>query len=275
MTTGLPTALTLDAESDTAVTVKVTLYPAGGSATATDLTFSCSVTASTSNSRMRLLNTLNITNCDTNEDCGENAKCNVEKEGEQVVSSSCTCNDGYEPNNDKTECVQKSSEPTPPPSGCSIAVNAPTTLKYGNYTVKASSDTNTIKDSGATGAYFRYDADVAIGTKQETPQTVDSTSSDKKSFTVAFDTAVTTALPRFYAEEKSEKEIPCTLSSDNKTATCTPTNDHMKDGKKYTIHYRTGCAKTGKTTGIEVEYESSAYTKVGSVLLIALGVFLL
>ena len=142
--------------------------------------------------------------------------------------------------------------------------------------MKASTDSgNTINDSGVTGAYFRYDVDVAIGATQVTPQTVDSTSSDKKSFTVAFDAAVDTVLPRFYAEETSEEEIPCTLSTDKKTATCTPTNDHMKDGKKYTIHYRTNCAKKGTTTGIEVEYESSAYAKLGSVLLFALGVFLL
>ena len=198
----------------------------------------------------------------------ENATCN---------GSICVCNSDYKPNEAGTACVEDNSQsgPTTEPP-CKVSVNAPATPKYGNYTVKASSDSgNTIDDSGVTGAYFRYDNDVAIGAKQETPQTVDSTSSDKKSFTVAFDDAVTTALPRFYAEEKSEKEIPCTLSSDNKTATCTPTKDHMKDGKKYTIHYRTDCAKTGTTTGIEVEFESSAYAKLGSVLLIALGVFLL
>lgn len=151
----------------------------------------------------------------------------------------------------------------------------PKTPKYGNYTVTASSEGNTIKDSGVTGAYFRYDANVVIGATQTKSQSVNSESSDKKSFTVAFDTAVETALPRFYAEEKSEIEIPCTLSSDKKTATCTPTSDHMKDGKTYTIYYRTNCAKTGTTTEIEVEYESSAYAKLGSVLLIALGVVLL
>ena len=228
---------------------------------------------------MRLLNTGDIGDCDDNDECeDEHAECTGEDEAKK-----CTCVGEYEPNSQGTACVEKSaggsggsSNPPATTSGCSIDVNAPATPKYGNYTVKASSDSgNTIDDSGVTGAYFRYDDNVAIGAKQETPQTVDSTSSDKKSFTVAFDTAVTTALPRFYAEEKSEKEIPCTLSSDNKTATCTPTTDHMKDGKKYTIHYRTNCAKTGKTTGIEVEYESSAFAKLGSVLLIALGVFLL
>ena len=138
----------------------------------------------------------------------------------------------------------------------------------------AESEGNTVTVDKATGAYFRYDTDVTIGANQTKSQTVDSKSSDKKSFTVAFDEEVETALPRFYAEEKSEKEIPCTLSTDKKTATCTPTNDHMKDGNKYTIYYRTDCATKGTSTEIEVEYESAAFAKLGSVLLIAL-VFLL
>ena len=294
--------------------MKVTLHPIVESGTTNDLVFSCSVAAS-SNSRMRRLTYGSPCNdtapCSTGEVCedqegskicqcdtannyeltgdnvclpkstgqptlGDSCDANTQCTGANVVCSSenkCACANGFV--NSNGACVA-STTPTPPTSGCSIPGTVPAPPKYGNYTVKASADSgNTINDSGVTGAYFRYDDDVAIGATQVTPQTVDSTSSDKKSFTVAFDAAVDTALPRFYAEETSETEIPCTLSTDKKTATCTPTNDHMKDGKKYTIHYRTNCAKKGTTTGIEVEYESSAYAKLGSVLLIALGVFLL
>ena len=278
MTTGLPKSLALGAESDTAVTIKVTLHPAGDSATASDLTFSCSVTASTSSSRMRRLTHGKACDAAVENSCGKNEVCTA---AEDNSGTKCACAKDHVYDETKGACVEKSTgsggnnPSTPPTSGCSIIVNAPTPPKYGNYTVKTSADNgNTINDSGVTGAYFRYDDDVAIGAKQETPQTVDPTSSDKTSFTVAFDDAVTTVLPRFYAEEKSEKEIPCTLSTDKKTATCTPTNDHMKDGKKYTIYYRTNCAAKGTSTQIEVEYESATFAKLGSVLLIAL-VFLL
>ena len=270
-TSGTPTSLTLTADSTEATTVLVTLHPVGESGKTNDLVFECTV-AKTSTSRMRLL-TLDE-NCmkqdGTNEDgtpkeTPDDEKCTAANHEVCSAEGKCVCAEGYVASSGS--CTKET------PTGCSIKGTAPA-AKYGNYTVTAESEGNTVTVDKATGAYFRYDTDVTIGANQTKSQTVDSKSSDKKSFTVAFDEEVKTALPRFYAEEKSEKEIPCTLSTDKKTATCTPTNDHMKDGKKYTIYYRTNCAVTGTSTQIEVEYESSAFAKLGSVLLIAL-VFLL
>ena len=272
-TSGLPTSLTLTADSTEAATVLVTLHPVGESAETNDLVFECTVTK-TSTSRMRLLSdTLgedcmnnNGTEEDTEDDTPDNSLCTAANHEVCSAEGICVCAEGY-------VASSGSCTTTPPGSGCSIKGTAPT-AKYGNYTVTAESEGNTVTADKATGAYFRFDTDVTIGANQTKSQTVDSKSSDKKSFIVAFDEEVETALPRFYAEEKSEKEIPCTLSTDKKTATCTPTNDHMKDGKKYTIYYRTNCAAKGTSTQIEVEYESAAFAKLGSVLLIAL-VFLL
>ena len=271
-TSGLPGSLALTADSTEAATVVVTLHPVGDTAETNNLDFECTV-AKTS-TRMRLLT--------YGANCTENASiCDSDTEvctgtGE---AKTCTCATGY--TEKENACVKKEEDnggngnngSTTTESNCSIKGEKPT-AKYGNYTVTAESKGNTVTVDKATGAYFRFDTNVTIGANQTKSQTVDSKSSDKKSFTVAFDEEVQTALPRFYAEEKSEKEIPCTLSTDKKTATCTPTNDHMKDGKKYTIYYRTSCATKGTSTEIEVEYESAAFAKLGSVLLIAL-VFLL
>ena len=261
-TSGLPGSLTLTADSTDAATVLVTLHPVGDSAETNDLVFECTV-AKTS-TRMRLLSET------LGKDCSDEAPCTTTSEVCDETTSKCVCATGYVESSGT--CVEEKKEEDPT-SNCKIEGTAPT-AKYGNYTVTAESEGNTVTVSKATGAYFRYDANVTIGANQTKSQTVDSKSSDKKSFTVVFDEEVQTALPRFYAEEKSEKEIPCTLSTDKKTATCTPTNDHMKDGKKYTIYYRTNCATKGTSTQIEVEYESAAFAKLGSVLLIAL-VFLL
>lgn len=296
------------------MTVKVTLHPVGESGTTKDLAFSCSVQASSRMRRLSEIVGAECTNnpnvctgehitCDIGEGSTGTGKCVCERDhvlngdktecvvtvGDCVTnndvdtctdtnaecvngeddSKKCVCKSGFVFQNNK--CTTTSTpEPTP---GCTISGTSPTP-QYGNYTVTPSSEGNTFKDSEVKGAYFRYDANVALGTAQTTSQTVDSESSDKKSFSVAFDTAVETALPRFYTAETSEKEIPCTLSTDKKTATCTPTSDHMKDGEKYTIYYRTNCAKKGTTTGIEVTYESSAYAKLRNGLLIALGLFL-
>ena len=270
-TSGLPGSLTLTADSTEAATVLVTLHPVGESAKTSDLVFECTVKKSST--RMRLLTydadcSQDATVCvGPNETCDEGTKKCVCAQGYTESSGTCIA----EENNDNGGSGNNGSTTTG--SNCSIKGEKPA-AKYGNYTVTAESDGNTVTVSKATGAYFRYDTNVTIGVNQTKSQTVDSKSSDKKSFTVAFDEEVETALPRFYAEEKSEKEIPCTLSTDKKTATCTPTNDHMKDGKKYTIYYRTNCETKGTSTQIEVEYESAAFAKLGSVLLIAL-VFLL
>ena len=269
-TSGLPTSLTLTADSTEAATVVVTLRPVGDSGKTNDLVFKCTVAKSSS--RMRLLSEETDTDCTTN-----TSLCNAEKnEICNEVSKQCECDEGFV--GTPGACVEdtgdsKEEEEEEATSNCKIEGDEPD-AKYGNYTVTAESEGNTVTVSGAKGAYFRFDTNVTIGANQTKSQTVDSKSSDKKSFTIAFDEEVETALPRFYAEEKSEKEIPCTLSTDKKTATCTPTNDHMKDGKKYTIYYRTDCATKGTSTEIEVEYESAAFAKLGSVLLIAL-VFLL
>ena len=271
-TSGLPGSLTLTADTTEDATVLVTLHPVGESAETSDLIFECTVAKTTS--RMRLLT--------LGEGCTADAPCDTDNHEVCGETGTCVCAEGYvessgtcapKQNNDDGGDGDDNNDATTTGTNCSVKGTAPA-AKYGNYTVTAESDGNTVTVNKATGAYFRYDANVTIGANQTKSQTVDSKSSDKKSFTIAFDEEVKTALPRFYAEEKSEKEIPCTLSTDKKTATCTPTNDHMKDGKKYTIYYRTNCETKGTSTQIEVEYESSAFAKLGSVLLIAL-VFLL
>ena len=268
-TSGLPDSLTLTADSTEAATVLVTLHPVGESAETSDLVFKCTVAKTTSRMRLLTLGGACTDGCDTtSEVCDDSTQTCVCATGYTEVENACVKED-----DDDGGDGDDNNDATTTESNCSIEGNAPA-AKYGNYTVTAESDGNTVTVNKATGAYFRYDANVTIGANQTKSQTVDSKSSDKKSFTVAFDEEVKTALPRFYAEEKSEKEIPCTLSTDKKTATCTPTNDHMKDGKKYTIYYRTNCETKGTSTQIEVEYESSAFAKLGSVLLIAL-VFLL
>ena len=284
-TSGTPTSLTLTADSTEATKVLVTLHPVGESGKTNDLVFECTV-AKTS-TRMRLLSETLGKDCMNNngtednieDDTPDDELCTAANHEVCSEGGKCVCAEGYVDNSGT--CTKEEEDnggdgnnnTTTTESNCEIEGTAPT-AKYGNYTVTAESEGNTVTVSKATGAYFRYDANVTIGANQTKSQTVDSKSSDKKSFTVAFDEEIQTALPRFYAEEKSEKEIPCTLSTDKKTATCTPTNDHMKDGKKYTIYYRTGCAVKGTSTQIEVEYESAAFAKLGSVLLIAL-VFLL
>ena len=271
-TSGTPTSLTLTADSTEDVTVLVTLRPVGESGNTTDLVFECEV-AKTS-TRMRLLSNTLGEECKGEDGSATDIVCDEENnEVCDETTRKCVCATDYVNNSGSCDPKENGNNTTTTVPGCSIKGTAPA-AKYGNYTVTAESEGNTVTVDKATGAYFRYDTDVTIGANQTKSQTVDSKSSDKKSFTVAFDEEVQTALPRFYAEEKSEKEIPCTLSTDKKTATCTPTNDHMKDGKKYTIYYRTDCATKGTSTEIEVEYESAAFAKLGSVLLIAL-VFLL
>ena len=147
----------------------------------------------------------------------------------------------------------------------------------GNYTVTIATTATgqTFSTDAATGAYYRIDAGGAtIADDAVKSQEVDLEDDAKKTFAVKFAAAVD-PIPRIYGQHYPEVEIPCALDQAGTTATCSPTEDHLKDGDNK-ILMRTGCATTGTDTTIVVKFEgASSMITLGKVLLIALASFLL
>ena len=147
----------------------------------------------------------------------------------------------------------------------------------GNYTVTITTTTTgqTFSTDAATGAYYRIDnGGAAIANDAVKSQEIDLEDDTKKTFAVKFAAAVN-PIPRIYGQHYPEVEIPCTLDQAGTTATCSPTEAHLKDGDNK-ILMRTGCVTTGTDTTIVVKFEgASSMITLGKVLLIALASFLL
>lgn len=112
--------------------------------------------------------------------------------------------------------------------------------------------------------------------EQTTAQEIDVSKDDKKTFSVKFKNAFTTA-PKIYPDKDSDKEISCTADKDNKVLTCTPTTTNMTEGKKYNIVFAQACSGTKTDTKITVtatKLSSSSYMKVSQIILLA-GLILL
>ena len=153
----------------------------------------------------------------------------------------------------------------------------PNPIKTGNYTVTitAADTAHTFSTEAATGAYYRVDAgEATIAQDAVKSQEIDLEDETKKTFAVKF-AAKVDPIPRIYGQHYPEVEIPCTLDQTGTTATCSPTEDHLKEGDNK-ILMRTGCVKTGTDTAIVVKFEgASSMITLGKVLLIALASFLL
>ena len=97
-------------------------------------------------------------------------------------------------------------------------------------------------------------------------QTVNSTSSDKNTFTIKMGETHAT-LPKFYTNGTTVKEIPCVAdTTDTKKVICTPTSTQMTKNTNYTIQYNKPCdeATTYTSTGVVVGFdlsETSALSK--------------
>ena len=145
----------------------------------------------------------------------------------------------------------------------------------GNYTVTIAASGHTFSTEDATGAYYRIDGGGAtIAQDAVKSQEIDLEDDTKKTFAVKFAAAVN-PIPRIYGQHYPEVEIPCTLDQAGTTATCSPTEAHLKDGDNK-ILMRTGCVTTGTDTTIVVKFEgASSMITLGKVLLIALVSFLL
>ena len=158
---------------------------------------------------------------------------------------------------------------------CTDNTQNPNPIKTGNYTVTITATGHTFSTDAATGAYYRVDAGgAAIADDAVKSQELDLEDDTKKTFAVKFAAAVD-PIPRIYGQHYPEVEIPCTLDQAGTTATCSPTEDHLKEGDNK-ILMRTGCVKTGADTTIVVKFEgASSMIALGKVLLIALASFLL
>ena len=119
----------------------------------------------------------------------------------------------------------------------------------------------------ATGT-FTFAETVELATPQTTPQDVDAKDDSKKTFKIVL-AAVASYPPAIFANAEATTPLSaCTLGTDKKTVTCTPTEDEMEDGKEYAIQYNKGCTKTA--TGVTVNFEgSSAFVTLSKVALIA------
>ena len=159
---------------------------------------------------------------------------------------------------------------------CTDNTQNPNSIKTGNYTVTitATGTEHTFSTDAATGAYYRVDAGGAtIAQDAVKSQEIDLEDDTKKTFAVKF-VAKVDPIPRIYGQHYPEVEIPCILDEAGTTATCSPTEDHLKDGDNK-ILMRTGCVKTGTDTAIVVKLEgASSMITFGKVLLIALASFL-
>lgn len=111
-------------------------------------------------------------------------------------------------------------------------------------------------------------------------QTVNSTSSDKNTFTITMGETHAT-LPKFYTNGTTVKEIPCAAdTTDTKKVICTPTSTQMTKNTNYTIQYNKPCddattyTSTGVVVGFDLSDTSASSFMTLSKLALALAIFL-
>ena len=111
-------------------------------------------------------------------------------------------------------------------------------------------------------------------------QTVNSTSDDKKTFTITMGETHAT-LPKFYTNGTTVKEIPCVAdTTDTKKVICTPTSTQMTKNTNYTIQYNKPCdeattyTSTGVVVGFDLSDTSASSFMTLSKLALALAIFL-
>ena len=111
-------------------------------------------------------------------------------------------------------------------------------------------------------------------------QTVNSTSDDKKTFTIKMGETHAT-LPKFYTNGTTVKEIPCVAdTTDTKKVICTPTSTQMTKNTNYTIQYNKPCddattyTSTGVVVGFDLSETSASSFMTLSKLALALAIFL-
>ena len=111
-------------------------------------------------------------------------------------------------------------------------------------------------------------------------QTVNSTSDDKKTFTITMGETHAT-LPKFYTNGTTVKEIPCAAdTTDTKKVICTPTSTQMTKNTNYTIQYNKPCdqattyTSTGVVVGFDLSETSASSFMTLSKLALALAIFL-
>lgn len=111
-------------------------------------------------------------------------------------------------------------------------------------------------------------------------QKVNSTSDDKKTFTITMGETHAT-LPKFYTNGTTVKEIPCAAdTTDTKKVICTPTSTQMTKNTNYTIQYNKPCdeattyTSTGVVVGFDLSETSASSFMTLSKLALALAIFL-
>lgn len=116
---------------------------------------------------------------------------------------------------------------------------------------------------------------VSAADKQKASQEVEKDSTEKKSFTVALDSA--NAAPALYSSNDSTAKAlsSCTLATDSKSVSCTPAEGEMKDGNEYTIYYKAACTDTFTSTGVKVKYSASSFVAISKYAFVVLALILL
>lgn len=128
---------------------------------------------------------------------------------------------------------------------------------------------------------FTIKQDITFPAASQTAfQTVNSTSNDKKTFTITMGETHAT-LPKFYTNGTTVKEIPCAAdTTDTKKVICTPTSTQMTKNTNYTIQYNKPCddattyTSTGVVVGFDLSETSASSFMTLSKLALALAIFL-
>ena len=135
--------------------------------------------------------------------------------------------------------------------------------------------------TGLSSTKFIIQQDITFPAASQTAfQKVNSTSDDKKTFTITMGETHAT-LPKFYTNGTTVKEITCVAdTTDAKKVICTPTSTQMTKNTNYTIQYNKLCdaattyTSTGVVVGFDLSETSASSFRSLSKLALLLGIFL-
>ena len=124
------------------------------------------------------------------------------------------------------DCASKEIATTDTTIPCTITASQ--TAAVGAYAIskivdKSSNATATFTFTDANTTFYYGEVVTIKETQSKTSQEVDSTSTDKKTFTVELDNSPKAV--RMFSDADAKKQIPCTVSAT--TATCTPTSSQL------------------------------------------------
>ena len=142
-------------------------------------------------------------------------------------------------------------------------------------TTANSGNTFTLPEKNDASCVVTVAAELGTQTSTET-QEIKEGDETKGSFTVVFKAALDDAPVVFTATDGKTPIADCKVDTTTKTnLVCKPTQDEMKDGEEYTIHYQNGCGASPAgitSTGVKVKFvaeEASAFMKLGKLVMIA------